>query len=95
MLIRIFLNVGKYICIAKNVAGTNRAQAILKVRGPPVFLIEPYNIEALPDTTIELPCQLERDDEDEENESNEQNESERDEVRIVLYFSEFNTFTMK
>lgn len=55
---------GQYICVAENSEGRVEAISELKVVeqfGPPKFLFEPYDLEALPGTTIELPCKEEND----------------------------------
>lgn len=50
---------GHYVCVAENILGSDEASATVDVinpYGPPVLLYEPYDIEAIPGTTIELPC---------------------------------------
>ena len=50
--------------MAENSYGTSESVANLVVQnlwGPPQLLIEPYDIDALPRTTIELPCRGEGD----------------------------------
>lgn len=51
---------GRYICVAENTVGITEAVADIKVEitsAPPKLIFEPYDIDALPGTTIELPCQ--------------------------------------
>lgn len=48
-----------YHCIAENILGSAEAPAKIEVinsHGPPVLVFEPYDLEAIPGTTIELPC---------------------------------------
>ncbi|XP_062542992.1 peroxidasin [Armigeres subalbatus] len=56
---------GRYTCVAENELGNVEATAELAVIndvGPPRFLFEPYDLEAIEGTTIELPCKAEDDD---------------------------------
>lgn len=55
---------GHYVCVAENSLGSDEASATIEVvnpYGPPVLVYEPYDIEAFPGTTIELPCGAEGD----------------------------------
>ncbi|CAG9800209.1 unnamed protein product [Chironomus riparius] len=55
---------GHYVCVAENSLGSDEASANVEVvnpYGPPVLVYEPYDIEAFPGTTIELPCGAEGD----------------------------------
>ncbi|XP_055601932.1 peroxidasin isoform X2 [Uranotaenia lowii] len=56
---------GSYVCVAENELGTVEAAAqvtvVNDVVGPPRFLFEPYDLEAVEGTTIELPCKAEDD----------------------------------
>lgn len=55
---------GHYICVAENILGSDEASANVEVtnpNGPPVLIYEPYDIDAIPGTTIELPCGAEGD----------------------------------
>lgn len=50
---------GLYACIAENILGSDEATAqveVINTYGPPIILFEPYDLEAIPGTTIELPC---------------------------------------
>lgn len=52
---------GLYACVAGNVFGVDEATAQLDVivdttNGPPNLIFEPEDLEAIPGTTIELPC---------------------------------------
>lgn len=50
---------GLYTCIAENILGSDEASAqvdVVNSHGPPVLLFEPYDLEAIPGTTIEIPC---------------------------------------
>lgn len=54
------LFIGTYVCVAENTIGTTDAKATITIQkevGPPILIFEPYDIEALPGTTIEMPCQ--------------------------------------
>lgn len=51
---------GTYVCVAENSIGSTEAEATITVQkdvGPPTLIFEPYDIEAIPGTTIEMPCQ--------------------------------------
>lgn len=55
---------GLYTCIAENILGSDEASAqvdVMNSHAPPVLLFEPYDLEAIPGTTIELPCGAEGD----------------------------------
>lgn len=55
---------GTYSCVAENALGADEANAqldVINVNAPPVLIFEPYDIEAIPGTTIELPCGAEGD----------------------------------
>lgn len=55
---------GVYSCIAENILGADEASAqvdVMNSHAPPVLLFEPYDLEAIPGTTIELPCGAEGD----------------------------------
>jgi peroxidase len=55
---------GLYACTAENILGSDEAVAQVDVtssRGPPVLIFEPYDLEAIPGTSIELPCGAEGD----------------------------------
>lgn len=55
---------GLYACVAENILGSDEATAQLDVinsHGPPSLVFEPYDLEAIPGTTIELPCGAEGD----------------------------------
>jgi peroxidase len=55
---------GNYACIAENILGSDEATAqvdVINSHGPPNLIFEPYDIEAIPGTTIELPCGAEGD----------------------------------
>lgn len=46
--------------MAENAMGTTEATASITVQkdiGPPTLIFEPYDIEAIAGTTIEMPCQ--------------------------------------
>lgn len=50
---------GLYACIAENILGSDEATAqvdVINSHGPPNIIFEPYDLEAIPGTTIELPC---------------------------------------
>lgn len=50
---------GSYACIAENILGSDEASAQIEVinsHEPPVIIFEPYDLEAIPGTTIEIPC---------------------------------------
>ncbi|KAG5677506.1 hypothetical protein PVAND_007262 [Polypedilum vanderplanki] len=50
---------GLYTCIAENILGSDEASSqvdVINSHAPPVLLFEPYDLEAIPGTTIELPC---------------------------------------
>ncbi|XP_055621397.1 peroxidasin isoform X2 [Toxorhynchites rutilus septentrionalis] len=56
---------GNYICVAESELGSVEAAAevaVINDVGPPRFLFEPYDLEAIEGTTIELPCKAEEDD---------------------------------
>lgn len=55
---------GLYTCVSENILGSDEANAKIEVisqNGPPVLIFEPYDLEAIPGTTIELPCGAEGD----------------------------------
>lgn len=55
---------GLYVCIAENILGSDEASAQVDVtnsNGPPNLIFEPEDLEAIPGTTIELPCGAEGD----------------------------------
>lgn len=55
---------GLYACIAENILGSDEATAqvdVINSYGPPNLIFEPYDLEAIPGTTIELPCGAEGD----------------------------------
>lgn len=55
-----FLIVGVYVCVAENSLGFTEAKATITIQKDvraPTLIFEPYDIEALPGTTIEMPCQ--------------------------------------
>jgi peroxidase len=55
---------GTFECIAENSLGSDEAAAQIEVtnsHGPPSIIFEPYDLEAIPGTTIELPCGAEGD----------------------------------
>lgn len=56
-------NLGQYTCVAENEAGTARHSADIIVQtsigNAPQLIIEPYDIDALPGSTIEMPCHSE------------------------------------
>lgn len=55
---------GLYTCVAENSLGSDEANAqldVINLNAPPVLIFEPYDIEAIPGTTIELPCGAEGD----------------------------------
>lgn len=55
---------GKFECIAENSLGSDGAASQVEVinsHGPPNIIFEPYDLEAIPGTTIELPCGAEGD----------------------------------
>lgn len=50
---------GLYACSAENILGADEATAqvdVINSHGPPKLIFEPFDIEAIPSTTIELPC---------------------------------------
>jgi Immunoglobulin I-set domain len=50
---------GLYACIAENILGSDEATAqvdVINAHGPPNLIFEPFDLEAIPGTTIELPC---------------------------------------
>lgn len=50
---------GLYACIAENILGSDEASAqvdVVNAHGPPKLIFEPDDLEAIPGTTIELPC---------------------------------------
>jgi peroxidase len=54
---------GVYTCVAENILGADEVSThveVLNSHGPPVLLFEPYDLEAIPGTTIELPCGAEQ-----------------------------------
>ncbi|XP_052566883.1 peroxidasin isoform X2 [Culex pipiens pallens] len=57
---------GSYECRAENELGTASSGAVevtvINDVGPPRFLFEPYDLDAIEGTTIELPCKAEDDD---------------------------------
>jgi peroxidase len=55
---------GLYVCSAENILGSDEATArvdVMNSHGPPTLIYEPYDLEAIPGTTIELPCGAEGD----------------------------------
>lgn len=55
---------GSYTCVAENILGSYEAHAKVEVIGlnaPPVLVFEPYDLDAIPGTTIEMPCGAEGD----------------------------------
>lgn len=55
---------GLYACIAENILGSDEASAqvdVINSYGPPNLIFEPYDLEAIPGTTVELPCGAEGD----------------------------------
>lgn len=55
---------GTYVCSILHESGVVEASGVLEVvtsRGPPTLLFEPYDLDAYPGTTIELPCRGEGD----------------------------------
>lgn len=55
---------GIYACIAENILGSDEASAEVEVtssNGHPKLIFEPYDLEAIPGTTIELLCGSEGD----------------------------------
>ncbi|XP_052896954.1 peroxidasin isoform X1 [Anopheles moucheti] len=55
---------GTYVCVAENELGIAEVEAEVVVInvGPPRFLFEPYDLDAIEGTTVELPCKAENDD---------------------------------
>ncbi|XP_058178642.1 peroxidasin [Anopheles ziemanni] len=55
---------GTYVCVAENELGIAEVEAEVVVinEGPPRFLFEPYDLDAIEGTTIEMPCKAENDD---------------------------------
>ncbi|XP_035785231.1 LOW QUALITY PROTEIN: peroxidasin-like [Anopheles albimanus] len=55
---------GTYVCVAENELGIAELEAEVVVVnvGPPQFLFEPYDLDAIEGTTIEMPCKAEKDD---------------------------------
>uniref|UniRef100_A0AAG5DEK2 Cell adhesion molecule-related/down-regulated by oncogenes n=1 Tax=Anopheles atroparvus TaxID=41427 RepID=A0AAG5DEK2_ANOAO len=55
---------GTYVCVAENELGIAEVEAEVVVInvGPPRFLFEPYDLDAIEGTTIEMPCKAENDD---------------------------------
>ncbi|XP_058066005.1 peroxidasin [Anopheles bellator] len=55
---------GTYVCVAENELGIAELEAEVVVInvGPPRFLFEPYDLDAIEGTTIEMPCKAENDD---------------------------------
>ncbi|XP_058835456.1 peroxidasin isoform X2 [Topomyia yanbarensis] len=56
---------GTYVCVAENELGSAESAAevaVINDVGPPKFLFEPYDLEAVEGTTIELPCKAEEGD---------------------------------
>lgn len=52
------------MCVAENALGSDEAATNLDVSNsnePPTIIYEPYDIDAIPGSTIELPCQAESD----------------------------------
>lgn len=50
---------GMYVCVAENSNGKTESSAKLTVRsirGAPKLLFEPYDLDAFPGSTIEMPC---------------------------------------
>lgn len=55
---------GTYTCIAENILGSDEASTQLEVislNAPPVLIFEPFDLDAIPGTSIELPCGAEGD----------------------------------
>lgn len=55
---------GLYACIAENILGSDEATAqvdVINSHALPNLIFEPYDLEAIPGTTIELPCGAEGD----------------------------------
>jgi hypothetical protein len=55
---------GSYTCVSENSLGSDEANAKVEVisqNAPPVLIFEPYDLEGIPGTTIELPCGAEGD----------------------------------
>jgi hypothetical protein len=55
---------GLYACSAENILGADEATAqvdVINSHGPPNLIFEPEDLEAIPGTTIELPCGAEGD----------------------------------
>ncbi|XP_044733835.1 peroxidasin isoform X3 [Chrysoperla carnea] len=54
---------GQYICKATNFLGSKETSAYLTVQSlkqqPPKLKIKPYDIEAIPESTVEIPCRAE------------------------------------
>ncbi|XP_053674743.1 peroxidasin [Anopheles nili] len=55
---------GTYVCVAENELGIAEVEAeVLVINvGPPRFLFEPYDLDAIEGTTVEMPCKAENDD---------------------------------
>uniref|UniRef100_A0A182QQU6 Uncharacterized protein n=1 Tax=Anopheles farauti TaxID=69004 RepID=A0A182QQU6_9DIPT len=55
---------GTYVCVAENELGIAEVEAEVVVInvGPPRFLFEPYDLDAIEGTTVEMPCKAENDD---------------------------------
>ncbi|XP_050073401.1 peroxidasin isoform X1 [Anopheles maculipalpis] len=55
---------GTYACVAENELGIAEVEAEVVVinAGPPRFLFEPYDLDAIEGTTVEMPCKAENDD---------------------------------
>lgn len=55
---------GSYTCVSENILGSDEASAkveVISLNAPPVLIFEPYDLEAIPGTTIEMPCGAEGD----------------------------------
>lgn len=55
---------GSYTCVSENILGSDEASAkveVVSLDAPPVLIFEPYDLEAIPGTTIEMPCGAEGD----------------------------------
>jgi len=58
---------GTYSCIAENILGSDEVSTqvdVINAHGPPTLIFEPFDLEAIPGTTIELPCGAEHEEGD-------------------------------